>query len=138
MTRQELEITDTQSEAWVKIALDIVGPLPLSESGNKYVLTCQDNLTKYLIAIPIDNQEAETVADIFVNKICLIHGIPQIVLTDQGSNFMSKLFQRMCKLFKIKKIATSSYHPQSNGSLERSHHVLTEYLRCFCAEKQNN
>jgi hypothetical protein len=51
LTRQELEITDTQSEPWNKSALDIVGPLPLSENNYRYILTCQDNLTKYLIAI---------------------------------------------------------------------------------------
>jgi hypothetical protein len=45
-TRQELEITDTQSEPWNKIALDILGPLPLSENNYRYILTCQDNLTK--------------------------------------------------------------------------------------------
>ena len=135
-TRQELEITDTQDEPWIKVALDIVGPLGLSENGNKYILTCQDNLTKYLIAIPIENQEASTVADAFVSKICLVHGIPQIILTDQGANFMSQVFKHVCKLFKIRKITTSAYHPETNGSLERSHKVLVEYLRCFCTEKQ--
>ena len=135
-TRQELEITDTQSEPWIKIALDIVGPLPMTENGNKYLLTCQDNLTKYLIAIPLENQEASTVAEAFVTQICLTHGIPQIILTDQGANFMSKVFKHVCKLFKIQKVTTSAYHPESNGSLERSHKTLVEYLRCFCNEKQ--
>lgn len=136
LTRQELEITDTQSEPWIKIALDLVGPLPLTEDGNRYLLTCQDNLTKYLIAVPLENQEASTVAEAFVTKICLTHGIPQIILTDQGTNFMSKVFKHICKLFKIQKITTSAYHPESNGSLERSHKTLVEYLRCFCNEKQ--
>ena len=136
LTRQELEITDTQSEPWIKIALDVVGPLPITENNNKYLLTCQDNLTKYLIAIPIENQEASTIAEAFVTKICLVHGIPQIVLTDQGANFVSQLFKQVCKLFKVHKIETSAYHPESNGSLERSHKVLIEYLRCFCTTKQ--
>lgn len=136
LTRQELEITDTQSEPWNKIALDVVGPLPRTENNCKYILTCQDNLTKYLIAIPIENQEANTIAEAFVNKVCLTHGIAQVVLTDQGGNFLSQIFKQVCKLLKIDKINTSAYHPESNGSLERSHKVLVEYLRCFCNEKQ--
>jgi hypothetical protein len=138
LTRQELEITDTQPEPWNKIALDIVGPLPLTENNCRYILTCQDNLTKYLIAIPLENQEANTIAEAFVNKVCLVHGIPQIILTDQGANFMSQVFKQMCKLFKIQKVTSSAHHPESNGSLERSHKVLVEYLRCFCAEKQSD
>lgn len=47
LTRQELGNIDTQSEPWNKIALDIVGLLPLSENNCRYILTCQDNLTKY-------------------------------------------------------------------------------------------
>jgi transposase InsO family protein len=100
-------------------------------------LTRQDDLTKYSIAIPLENQEVNTVAEAFVIKVCLIHGIPQIILTDHGTNFMSQVFKQSCKLFKIQKVTSSAYHPESNGSLERSYKVLVEYLRCICAEKQS-
>lgn len=50
---------------------------------------------------------------------------------------MSQVFKQVRKLFKIQKATSSAYHPESNGSLERSHKVLVEYLRCFCAEKQS-
>ncbi|KAJ4430359.1 hypothetical protein ANN_22575 [Periplaneta americana] len=92
--KQELEITDTQPEPWIKLALDVVGPLPLTEQGHKYILTCQDNLTKYLIAVPIENQEVETVANALVRNVCLVYGIPQIILTDQGANCMSNVFKQ--------------------------------------------
>lgn len=134
--KQELEMTDTQPEPWIKLALDVVGPLPLTEKGRKYILTCQDNLTKYLIAIPIENQEAETLANALVPEICLVYGIPQIILTNQGTNFMNNVFKQVCKLLKIDTINTTAYHPESNGALERTHIMLTEYLQCFCTEKQ--
>lgn len=89
-----------------------------------------------MIAVPIENQEVETVANALVRNVCLVYGIPQIILTDQGANFMSNVFKQVCKLFKIDKINTTAYHPESNGALERTHKVLTEYLRCFCTEKQ--
>jgi hypothetical protein len=74
--------------------LDIVGPLPITETGMKYILTCQDNLSKYFIAVPLQNQTAEVVTNAFVKKIILIYGIPTEIVTDQGSNFMSDVFKR--------------------------------------------
>ena len=94
-------------------------------------MTCQDNLSKHVIAIPIPNQTAEEVANKFVYEIILRYGIPNEILTDQGSQFMSAVFQNCCKLMKIKNIFASVYHPESNGALERSHKVLVEYLRCY-------
>lgn len=61
-----------------------------------------------------------------------------MILTDQGSNFLSEVFTNVCKLLKIKKIKCTAYHPQSNGALERTHRVLVEYLRCFILEDQSN
>ncbi|PNF38366.1 hypothetical protein B7P43_G08976, partial [Cryptotermes secundus] len=133
-----LVVTDTKNAPWDKIYLDIVGPLPLSENGMKYILTCQDNLSKYFIAIPLQTQTAEEVANAFVKNIILLYGIPTEVVTDQGSNFMSDIFKRVCKLFKIEKICTTAYHPESNGALERTHKTLANYLRCFCDKRLNN
>jgi hypothetical protein len=104
----------------------------------KYILTCQDNLSKYFIAVPIENQTAEEVTNAFVRNIVLIYGIPTEIVTDQGANFMSDVFKRICKLFKIEKICTTAYHPESNGALERTHKTLANYLRCFCDTKMNN
>lgn len=133
--KQRLEITDTHDRPWIKIYLDIVGPLPQTENDNKYILTCQDNLSKYVIVIPIKNQTVEEVTDAFVNKVILIYGIPNYIVTDQGTNFMSDMFKKICKLFKIEKIHTAAYHPESNGALERTHKTLVTYLRCFCDPK---
>ena len=63
---------------------------------------------------------------------------PAQILTDQGSNFLSDLFKNTCKLLKIRKIQTTAFHPESNGSLERSHTVLAEYLRHYVREDQTN
>lgn len=112
-----MEITSTSTEAFEKIALDIVGPLPLSEKGNKYILTLQDDLTKYSQAYALPNLIAETIADCFVRNFICKFGSPKILLTDQGADFTSTLIKEVCKLFKIKKINTSAYHPQSNGAI---------------------
>ena len=73
------------------------------------------------MAIPIEHQGTVTIAKAFVEEVILKFGIPQMILTDQGSNFMSEVFTNICKLLKIKKIKRTAYHPQSNGALERTH-----------------
>jgi hypothetical protein len=65
-------------------------------------------------------------------------GTPRNILTDQGSNFISNVFKETCKLLKIKKIQCSAFHPESNGSLERSHRVVAEYLRHYVQEDQSD
>ena len=89
-----------------------------TSDGNKYILTFQDELSKYTLAIPIEQQDAATVAKAFVEEVVLKFGIPQTILTDEDSNFLSEVFTNVCKHLKIKKIKCTAYHPQSNGSLE--------------------
>ena len=137
-SKAPMEITSTADHPFERCALDVVGPLTETDSGNKYILTFQDDLSKFLIAMPIPQQDAETVARKFVLEVVLKFGAPMQVLTDQGSNFLSELFKNTCKLLKIRKIQTTAFHPESNGGLERSHRVLAEYLRHYVSEDQTN
>lgn len=65
-------------------------------------------------------------------------GSPKELLSDQGSNISGELMKEITKIFKIKQVKTSIYHPQSNGTLERSHHVLAEYLKPYINKNQDN
>lgn len=129
--REPMVITDTPTESFQKISIDIYGPLPVTRSGNKNILTIQDNLTKYSVAIPIAETTSKDVATALARKFICIYGTPKVIISDRGTNFMSEIFREFTKMFRIKHFRTTAYHPQSNGSLERSHHVLTEYLKQF-------
>lgn len=120
------------------VSLDIVGPLPTTESGNKYLLTFVDHFTRFCEAIPIPDQSAETVAKEFVTKIIAQWGTPNRLLTDQGTQFTSKLFSETCRLLMIKKIQTTSYHPQSNGVCERMHKLLVDMLSHYVHKDGKN
>jgi transposase InsO family protein len=132
-----MEITTTARQLFEKCYLDIVGRLTETQAGNKYILTFQDELSKFLVAITVPRQDAETVVKEFVTHIILKLGTPEKILTDQGSNFLSNVFKNSCKILKIKKLQTTPFHPESNGSLERSHRVLMEYLRHYITEDQS-
>jgi hypothetical protein len=94
-------ITSISSKSFEKIFLDIVGPLTTTLSGNTYILTMQNDLTKYSLGVPLPDHQANTMAEAFVVHFVCIHGIPETILTDQGTEFLSKIFSEVCKLLKI-------------------------------------
>lgn len=103
-----------------------------------YILTLQDDLTKFSAAYAIKSTDAETIAKTLVENFICYFGIPLQILSDQGTNFLSTLFKQVCKLLGIKKLQTTAYSPTTNGALERSHKTLKEYLRNFIDKKKQN
>ena len=69
--KAQMEITTTADHPFENCYLDVVGPLPVTPEGNKYILTFQDDLSKYVVAVPIGKQNAKTEARAFVEKIVL-------------------------------------------------------------------
>lgn len=136
-TKQPMLITSTVIKPFERICLDIVGPLPKTLIGNMYILTIQDELSRYALAIALSSTDAPTVAQAFVECYVCTYGIPDSILTDCGTNFLSDVFKNMCKLLDIEKSKTTPWHPQTNGYLERSHKTLKTYLRSF-VDKDNN
>lgn len=132
-----MEITTTSSQPFERLSLDVVGPLPITEKGNQFILTMQDDLTKYSQAYCIPHHTSQQIAECLVHFISYM-GIPKTILSDQGSDFLSKLMSDVSKLFRIKQIKTTAYHPQSNGALERSHSTLKDYLKHYINEYRND
>ena len=122
-------VTSTASSAFEKIFLDLVGPLQPDTLGNQYILTTQCDLTKFITATPIKDKFTDTVAKAFVDTVILNYGIPTQILTDRGTEFMSELFTKLCKLLQIEKLNSTAFHHQTIGSLENSHKSLGNYLR---------
>ena len=96
------------SEPFKPVAMDLVGPLPRSKSGNKYILVLCDYATRYPEAIPLRSIDAEHVAEEII-KIFARVGVPEEILTDQGSQFMSQLLAELYRLLHIHSIRTSPY-----------------------------
>ena len=119
-------------------AMDVIGPLPLTMFGNKFILVFSDYLTKWPEAFAIQDQKAETIAKIFVEKIIFNYGAPKKLITDQGTNFMSELLKSICKIFDIMKLNTSPYHPQTDGLVERFNGTLLNMLASYTSSNQND
>ena len=116
-----------------RIAMDVVGPLPRSRSGNKYILTICDYATRYPEAIALPSTEASRIAKELVSLFSRV-GIPEEILTDQGPNFMSALLQEVYHLLGISRIRTSPYHPQTDGLVERFNGTLKAMMKKFTSK----
>lgn len=108
----------TPTEPNEKVGMDIIDSMPKTKRGNQYILSIHDDFTKCLILTPLKTQGAESIIDALLNHYIYIFSAPKTILTDQGQNFISELMTKFEEAFKIKHIKTTSFHPQSNGSLE--------------------
>ena len=125
------------SEPFSRIAMDIVGPLPKSQSGNKYLLVICDYATRYPEAIPLRTIDAEHVAEELIKLFARV-GVPQEILTDQGSNFISQLLAELYRLLHEHAIRTSPYHPQTDGLVERFNQTLKNMIRRTTSKEGKN
>ena len=128
-----LQPIPVSSEPFEHVILDCVGPLPRTKAGKEYLLTIMCTLTRFPEAIPLRKITAPAIIKALVSFFSLF-GLPKIVQTDQGTNFMSRMFKQALQQLGIKHITSSCYHPQTQGSLERFHQTLKSMLRAFCLE----
>lgn len=96
------------------IAVDILGPLPMTRNGNSYVLVATDDFTRWVEVYAIPDQGAGTVAQKLVDELFCRFSPPELLHSDQGRQFESELVAEVCKLLQIHKIRITTYHPQSD------------------------
>ena len=121
-----------------RVATDIIGPLPTTESGNRYIVCFIDYLTKWTEAKAIPSQHAEEVAKALVSEVVVRHGCPNVLLSDRGTNYMSQLVKHVCKFFEIHTTHSTPYHPQTDGLCEKFNHTLANMLSMYVSSNAKN
>jgi hypothetical protein len=94
--------------------------------------TRHDYFSRYVIAQPIKDADAKTTAKIFIDDVICKHGRPDTLLSDLGSNFMSKLIQEVLLMMGTESLRTTAYHPRTNGLVERFNGTLMDMLATLC------
>ena len=120
------------------VAVDLLGTLPETSVGNKYILVAGDYFTKWMEVYTIPNQEATTVAQKLVKEMFCRFSPPEALHSDQGQQFESTLVAQICQLLHIKKTCTTPYHPQSDGLIERFNRTLLNLLSTWMSTLSNN
>ncbi|KAL7077477.1 hypothetical protein ACQ4LE_002964 [Meloidogyne hapla] len=116
------------SEPLELVCLDILSIGP-SDSGNKYILVMIDHFSKYIVASPIPDKSAETIAKLFIKEFVLILGAPKKIHSDKGKEFVNEILNEIAVTLKIEKTITSGYDPQANGITERANQTILGMLR---------
>ena len=114
-----------------RLYVDCVGPLTGSMFQGKmcrHFVTIQDGFTGYLVAVPVETIDAATIAEAIVTRWIYVFGCPEVIHTDRGSAFTSKLFQEVMTRLGIVRTVTPAYSPESDR-VERAHRVLGDVLR---------
>lgn len=115
---------------------DILGPLPESRRGNRYVLLFREFMTKYMFGIAMKDQRADTVVRKSIKHIFLKEGFPSIIITDGGANYQSKLNTSLLRHLGIKQIRITAYHAQANGSAEAGCKFLGDQITMHAHENR--
>jgi hypothetical protein len=123
---------------WSSISTDFIVELPPSNGYNAIsVWVCR--LTKMAHFIPCNTSTtADQLADIFLNNIFRLHGLPNDIVSDRGPQFISRFWSTFCKTLKIRTNLSTAFHPQTDGQSERVNQVLEQYLRNFLNYNQDN
>ncbi len=118
------------TEPFESVAVDLVGPLPKGKGGCRFLLTYICMASRWPEAVALRSITAKSVAE---GHWCILSrtAVPEVLLTDQGSQFCGRMVKQLCQLLGIEKIRTLPYHPQFNGIVERMHGTLKSVLgRC--------
>ena len=135
--KAQLQPIPAFDEPFSRILIDCVGPLPRTKSGNEYLLTIMCTSTRFPEAIPLRNIKIKSIVKALI-KLFTFVGLPKSVQSDQGSNFMSGIFQQVMHELGIKQYRSSAYHPESQGALERFHQTLKNMIRSYCFDTEKD
>ena len=124
--------------AWQNISMDFVTELPWSDGLNA-VLMIVCRLTKMRHLIPCrDICTAEQLAELFIEHIFRLHGLPRIIISDRGPQFVARFWQALCIILQIQAKLSTPYHPQTDGQTERLNVIMEQYLRAYVNYLQND
>jgi hypothetical protein len=115
-----------------RVAIDLIGPLPSSNRGKKYLVVMQDCFTKWVEVEAIATKKTTVVAEAFVRAWVTRHGCPRVLHQDNGLEFTGDVFVEVCSILGVARTTTTPYFPQSNGQVERINQTLQNMLKCVC------
>ncbi|KAI7950664.1 hypothetical protein MJO29_009338 [Puccinia striiformis f. sp. tritici] len=126
------------SRPWSIIAMDFIVKLP-SSGGFDSILVVVDHFSKGAHLIPAkETWDAEEFAFAFLDRVIRLHGLPDKIISDRGSTFLSKLWKEVQRLLRIKPAPSTAWHPRTDGQTERANQTIETFLRHFVSDRQDD
>jgi len=110
-----------------KVGMDVL-TLPPTVSGHCKVFVLMDYLTKFVWVFPLKNEKAETLGQVLTGQFFPYFGVPEVMLSDRGAAFTGKVFEEISRVYKVKQVFTTAYHPKTDGLVERFNRTLQAAL----------
>jgi len=127
---QELPKSITEQMAFRKFAIDALGPFPVDEDGNRYILVAVDAFTRVVEAIPCKDGTANSAAR-FLIQLCSRYGPPQVLFSDNGKQFTAAVIHQLEIILSTEAKTTLPYRPQANGQCERVNQEVLKHLKGY-------
>lgn len=126
------------SKPWDMATMDFIDGLPTSRQYN-CILVVVDKLTKYAHFLPLKHPyTASKVAELFVDGIYKLHGLPKVLVSDRDPVFTSQFWQGVFKATGTELRMSTAYHPETDGQTERVNQSIECFLRCFISANPQN
>ncbi|CAN8076113.1 unnamed protein product [Agarophyton chilense] len=117
------------------VSIDVLGELIRSNEGYRNLRVITDRFSKFVRAVPLKRIIAPVIAQAFIKHWVYVYGPPEVLLSDNGKQFVAKFFQNVCRILGIRNVFTTTYHPQCNGQVERYNRTLLAALLHYIADQ---
>jgi hypothetical protein len=129
---QPLSILDWK---WGDISMDFIVGLPLTAHKFDLIWVIIDQLTKSAHFIPVHTKyRVEKYAKIYIARVLCLHGVPKMIISDRGSQFVACFWEQLHASLRTHLIHSSAYHPQTDGQTEWVNQILEDMLRACVME----
>jgi hypothetical protein len=119
--------------------MDFVTGIPLTTRGHDCILVIIDRLTKYAFFIPCNKKvSAKDVAQIYYDTVLLHQGLPESIISDRDSKFLSQFWTHLFKIFQTSLKFSTSFHPQSDGQTEKTNDTMQRILKKYVHPHQHD
>jgi transposase InsO family protein len=116
------------SRPFERVSVDLI-KLPKTKNGNSYIIAFIDEFTRWPEAMAISDKNAETVLNAMKELILTRHGVPAILLSDEGPEFFNKLVFVTCKQYGVTKVFSAAYRSRGHGMIERLNRTIEDRLK---------
>lgn len=131
---QSLPIPD---KPWQQVSLDFIVGLPTLPMGHNAILVFLDQFTRMVHLAPTtDTCSAEEAAQLFLHRVYLAHGLPQVIISDRDPRFTSHFWKAIHQALGTKLCLSTAFHPQTDGVTERANQTVEDFLRVHCSGHQ--
>ena len=123
---------------WKGLSCDFITDVPLSNHHGA-LLVFVHHFTKMTHLVPCNKTtDALQFAQLFIDHVIRLHGIPESLVSDRGSIFTSHFWTCLAKILNLKGRLSTAFHPQTDGQMERMNQTIEQYLRIYCNYQQDN